>query len=47
MFVVGMGMRLSFKRRAEKVGIPEARKGLMKRYLLLVLIAFFFYTGYS
>lgn len=46
MFVVGMGMRLSFKKRAEHEGLWEARKGLFKRYVLLVLVAFFFYTGY-
>jgi predicted acyltransferase len=46
MFVVGMGMRLSMARRIEKVGLAEARHGLLKRYLLLVLIAFTLYTGY-
>ena len=46
MFVVGMGMRLSMKRRIEQVGLTEARRGLLKRYALLVLIAFTQYTGY-
>ena len=46
MFVVGMGLRLSMKRRIEKVGLDAARKGLLKRYALLVLIAFMLYTGY-
>jgi predicted acyltransferase len=46
MFVVGMGMRLSFKKRAEHEAVWETRKSLIKRYVLLVLIAFFFYTGY-
>ncbi|MBI5095255.1 MAG: DUF1624 domain-containing protein [Candidatus Hydrogenedentes bacterium] len=46
MFVVGMGMRLSMKRRIEHVGLREARRGLLKRYALLVLIAFTLYTGY-
>lgn len=45
-FVVGMGMRLSWLRRSEKVGAPEARKALAKRYILLVLIAFAIYTGW-
>jgi predicted acyltransferase len=46
MFVVGMGMRLSFKRRIQKVGVKQARADLMKRYAMLVLIAFTMYTGY-
>ncbi len=46
MFVVGMGLRLSMARRIEKVGLVEARRGLLKRYILLVLIAFTLYTGY-
>jgi predicted acyltransferase len=46
MFVVGMGMRLSFQRRAMEVGPREARKSVFKRYCLLVLIAFTVYTGY-
>lgn len=46
LFVVGMGMRLSMKRRIEQSGPREARRGLLKRYALLVLIAFTLYTGY-
>lgn len=46
MFVVGMGMRLSMVRRIGQVGVEEARRGLLNRYLLLVLIAFTLYTGY-
>ena len=46
MFVVGMGMRLSMIRRIEKVGLKEARRGLLSRYVVLVLIAFTIYTGY-
>ena len=46
MFVVGMGLRLSMKRRIDKVGLKEARSGLLKRYTMLVLIAFLLYTGY-
>lgn len=46
MFVVGMGMRLSIVRRIEKVGVREARRGLLQRYTMLVLIAFTLYTGY-
>ena len=46
MFVVGMGMRLSMLRRIEKVGLKEARRGLLKRYGILILIGFTIYTGY-
>ncbi|NUM53902.1 MAG: DUF1624 domain-containing protein [Candidatus Hydrogenedentes bacterium] len=46
LFVVGMGMRLSMKRRIEQEGAQQARRGLLKRYMLLVLIAFTLYTGY-
>lgn len=46
MFVVGMGMRLSMIRRIDRVGLQAARKGLLSRYVLLVLIAFTLYTGY-
>lgn len=46
MFVVGMGMRLSMVRRIEKVGVKEARRALLRRYTMLVLIAFTLYTGY-
>lgn len=46
MFVVGMGFRLSMLRRIGQVGLAEARKAAIKRYSLLVLIAFALYTGY-
>ncbi|MBM3289492.1 MAG: DUF1624 domain-containing protein, partial [Candidatus Hydrogenedentes bacterium] len=46
LFVVGMGMRLSMKRRIEQCGLREARRDLLKRYAMLVLIAFTLYTGY-
>lgn len=45
-FVVGMGMRLSWLRRSASEGAREARKGLIKRYILLVLIAFAIYAGW-
>jgi uncharacterized membrane protein YeiB len=45
-FVVGMGMRLSWLRRSEGVGVWDSRKALVKRYTLLVLIAFALYTGW-
>ena len=46
LFVVGMGMRLSMKRRIEQSGLRQARRELLKRYAMLVLIAFTLYTGY-
>lgn len=46
LFVVGMGMRLSMKRRVQQDGLGQARRDMLKRYLLLVLIAFTLYTGY-
>lgn len=45
-FVVGMGMRLSWLRRSEQLGASAARKGMIKRYTLLVLIAFAIYAGW-
>ena len=45
-FVVGMGMRLSWLRRSVQEGAWEARKGLVKRYVVLVLIAFAIYAGW-
>ena len=45
-FVVGMGMRLSWLRRSTNDGAWEARKGLIKRYVFLVLIAFVIYAGW-
>ena len=46
MFVVGMGMRLSMQRRSAEVGLADARKSMVKRYVILVLIAFTIYAGY-
>lgn len=46
MFVVGLGMRLSWIRREAKVGAAAARKSIAKRYMLLVLIAFAIYQGW-
>ncbi len=46
LFVVGMGLRLSMKRRVEQEGVGRARRELLKRYVTLVLIAFTLYTGY-
>ncbi|MBI2433533.1 MAG: hypothetical protein HYV26_11745 [Candidatus Hydrogenedentes bacterium] len=45
-FVVGMGMRLSWLRRSESAGPHDTRKALIKRYALLVLIAFALYAGW-
>lgn len=45
-FVVGMGFRLSFMRRAEKVGLASARKTAAWRYLKLALVGFVIYYGY-
>ncbi|MBI5092441.1 MAG: hypothetical protein HZB26_08350 [Candidatus Hydrogenedentes bacterium] len=45
-FVVGMGMRLSWLRRSEGIGEWDSRKSLVKRYTLLVLIAFALYAGW-
>jgi predicted acyltransferase len=46
MFVVGMGMRLSWLRRSDRLGPWETRKGMIKRYGLLVLIGFAIYAGW-
>jgi predicted acyltransferase len=46
MFVVGMGMRLSWVRRSARDGAGVARKAMAKRLSLLVLIAFALYGGY-
>lgn len=46
MFVVGIGMRLSWLRRVGKVDPGTARKSMAKRYFTLVLIAFAIYTGW-
>ena len=45
-FVVGMGMRLSWLRRSSDAGVWQSRKALVKRYTLLVLIAFALYAGW-
>lgn len=45
-FVVGLGMRLSWLRRVERAGPGPTRKSLVKRYGLLVLIAFALYAGW-
>jgi predicted acyltransferase len=46
LFVVGMGMRLSWLNRAEKVGHSEARWAMAKRFTVLVLIGFTIYGGW-
>lgn len=46
MFVVGMGMRLSMVRRMEKVGVKAARRDILKRYAVIVMLGFTIYTGY-
>ena len=46
MFVVGMSMRLSWLRRSAKDGEAATRKAMVKRFLLLVLIAFAIYAGW-
>lgn len=45
-FVVGMGMRLSWLRRSEKLGPSETRWGMARRFTVLVLIAFAIYAGW-
>ncbi|MCC6698533.1 MAG: hypothetical protein IT365_23120 [Candidatus Hydrogenedentes bacterium] len=45
-FVVGMGMRLSWLRRSKHDGIGMTRKAMVKRYCMLVLIAFAIYAGW-
>lgn len=45
-FVVGMGMRLSWLRRSAVAGEWPTRKAMIKRYMLLVLIAFAIYAGW-
>jgi predicted acyltransferase len=46
MFVVGIGMRLSWINRIKHMEPGPARKGMAKRYFTLVLIAFAIYTGW-
>lgn len=45
-FVVGMGMRLSWLRRGAVAGFGATRKAMVKRNILLVLIAFALYPGW-
>ncbi len=46
LFVVGMGMRLSWLRRSEKIGASDARWAMAKRFTVLVLIGFTIYGGW-
>lgn len=46
MFVVGIGMRLSWVKRVEKTTPGKARKAMAGRYFTLVLIAFAIYSGW-
>ena len=46
MFVVGIGMRLSWTNRIKHVEPGVARKAMAKRYFTLVLIAFAIYAGW-
>ncbi|MBK36435.1 MAG: hypothetical protein CME26_13035 [Gemmatimonadetes bacterium] len=46
LFVVGMGMRLSWLRRVEQVGGNETRKAFVRRFGLMILIAFGIYAGW-
>jgi predicted acyltransferase len=45
-FVVGMGFRLSFQRRVDKVGLWGARKAAFIRYATLILVGYVIY-GYE
>lgn len=45
-FLVGMGMRLSVTRRLGKADPAAVRRSMLRRYALLVLMAFALYTGY-
>lgn len=45
-FVVGMGFRLSFARRATQTGLGPARKAAAWRYVRLTLLGFVIYFGY-
>ena len=46
MFVVGIGLRLSWVKRVEKTPANVARKSMAGRYFTLVLIAFAIYSGW-
>jgi hypothetical protein len=43
---VGIGMRLSWLKRVDKAGPEATRKAMIKRYCILVLIAFAIYMGW-
>ncbi|MBI2424507.1 MAG: hypothetical protein HYV27_16875 [Candidatus Hydrogenedentes bacterium] len=45
-FVVGMGMRLSWLRQAQSLAPGAIRKAFLKRYAVMVLIAFAIYPGW-
>jgi len=45
-FVVGMGMRLSWLKRSARDGARLARHVAAKRYILLTIIGFVIYAGY-
>ena len=45
-FVVGIGFRLSFTRRAARTGPWAARWAAVKRYVLITLLGFLIYPGY-
>jgi predicted acyltransferase len=46
LFIVGIGMRLSWLRRSGTAGPGATRSAMAKRYLTLVLIAFAIYAGW-
>lgn len=46
LFVVGIGMRLSWLKRSANVGEAATRQAMVKRFCLLVLIAFVVYAGW-
>lgn len=43
MFVVGMGFRLSFMRRAAEDGLPKASLAALRRYVVLILVGIVLY----
>ena len=46
MFVVGIGMRLSWLRRSKVSGRSVARRAMVRRFSILVLMAFALYMGW-
>lgn len=46
MFVVGISMRLSWLRRSQVDGVAATRRAMVKRFSILVLIAFAIYMGW-